>query len=140
QAVMNHVVADIDGGSKTDGIRTAMALDDNAVQAEKHAAIDLARIHLFTQHVEGALCENITNLGEEAAGDRLTQQRADLAGGAFGRLQRDIAGETFGHHDIHRALADIVTLNETAIIDGAEICLADQPSGLANLFLTLHLL
>ena len=39
-------------------IGAAMALDDDAVQPEEHAAIDLARVHLVAQRVEGAARAN----------------------------------------------------------------------------------
>ena len=49
QRVPHHVVADIDRRREALIIRSAMALDDDPVQAEEHATIDLARIHLVAQ-------------------------------------------------------------------------------------------
>ena len=45
----HHVVADLDRAGETFGVRAAMALDDDAVKAEKHAAVDPARVHLLAQ-------------------------------------------------------------------------------------------
>src|SRR6478735_4733561 len=42
EAILGHVVADLDGRRNAFGIGATMALDDNAVQAEEHAAIDAA--------------------------------------------------------------------------------------------------
>ena len=52
QLVMGHVVGDIDGAREAEGVGAAMALDDDAVKAEEHAAIGLARIHLVAKGVE----------------------------------------------------------------------------------------
>jgi hypothetical protein len=42
-----------------------MTFDNNSAEAEENAAIDLIRVHLFTQAVKRALGENIANLGKQ---------------------------------------------------------------------------
>ena len=140
QAVADHVIADLDGGCKALGVRSAMTFYDNAVQSEKHAAIDLARVHLLAHPVEGALGQQIAEPCHPGARHGRAQIIGDLAGGAFGGLQRDIAGKAFGDHHIDGALADIVTFDETEIVDRVEIGLADQAAGLLDLFLALDFL
>ena len=85
-------------------------------KAEEHAAIDLARVHLLAQRVEGAAGEEIADPGHQGAAHRRAQIGGDLPGGAFGGLQRDVAGKALGHDDIDRALADIVAFDEAVIV------------------------
>ena len=94
-----------------------MALDDDAVEPEEHAAIDLARVHLVAQRVEGALGEEVADLGHQRAAHRRAQIGGDLPGGALGGLERDVAGEALGHHHVDRALADVVALDEAVIVE-----------------------
>src|ERR1700712_5980748 len=52
KAILSHVVANIDGCRKSFGVGATMALDDDAVEAKKDPAVDLARVKLFAQHVK----------------------------------------------------------------------------------------
>ncbi len=47
QFVAHHVVAEVDGAGEAFGVGAAVALDDDAVEAEEDAAVRLARIHLL---------------------------------------------------------------------------------------------
>ena len=52
QFVAHHVVTHVDGGGEAFGVGAAMAFDHDAVEAEKDAAIGLARVHLVAQRPE----------------------------------------------------------------------------------------
>src|SRR5690606_20605148 len=104
KAVSHHVIADLHRRAEAFRIRAAMTFDDNSAQAQENAAIDLVRVHLLTQAVEGALGENIADLGKQRTAHGLTQQFRHLARRAFRGFECDIAGETFGHNHVHRAL------------------------------------
>src|SRR5579863_8759031 len=49
QFLTDHVVADLDRAGEALGVRPAMTLDDDAVKAEKNAAVDASRVHLVAQ-------------------------------------------------------------------------------------------
>ena len=70
QPVADHVVAKLDGRRKALVVGAAMALHDDAVQAEEHAAIGLAHVHLLAQPVEGALGEDIADPRHQRAAHR----------------------------------------------------------------------
>src|SRR5690606_27221376 len=91
EAVADHVVADIHRRGEALGIRAAMALDDDAVEAEEHAAVRLARVHLLAHAVEGALGENVAELGEPGTRHSRAQVFGDLPRRAFRRLQGDVS-------------------------------------------------
>ena len=52
QAAARHLVGEAERALEADLVGAAMALDDDAVEAEEHAAIDGARIELAAQRVE----------------------------------------------------------------------------------------
>ena len=54
-SVRGHVVGKIDGTRKAGGVGSTVALDDDAVQAKKNAAIQLARVQLLFQRAKRAL-------------------------------------------------------------------------------------
>ena len=140
QLVARHVVAEVDRRSEAFGIGAAMALDDDAVEAEKHSAVDLAWIHLVLQCRERVAGEQIAELGEQRPAHGVAQIFAKLFGGSFGSFQGDIAGKAFGDHDVHGSLADVVALDEADIVEIAAIRLAQDAAGLAHLLEALDLL
>ena len=126
--------------AKPSSSAAAVAFHDDAIQAEKHAAIGLAHVHLLAQALEGAPGEHITDLGQQGAAHRGAQIFADLAGGALGGLQRDVAGKALGHDHVDRAFADVVALDEAAIVERFQIGFAQKEPGLLDLLLALDLL
>ncbi len=140
QLVARHVVAEVDRRGEAFGIGAAMALDDDAVEAEKYAAVDLAWIHLVLQCRERVAGEQIAELGEQRPAHGVAQIFAKLFGGSFGSFQGDIAGKALGDHDVHGSLADVVALDEADIIEVGALRLAQDAAGLAHLLETLDLL
>ena len=63
QFVAHHVVAEIDRRGEALGVGAAVALDDDAVEAEEDAAIRLARVHLVAQHAEGVARQQVADAG-----------------------------------------------------------------------------
>ena len=94
-----------------------MALDDDAIEPEEHAAIDFARIHLVLQRRERIAREQIADLGEQGPAHRIAQIFGELFGGSFGGFQGDIAGEALGDDDVDGSLADIVAFHEADIVE-----------------------
>ena len=131
--VAHHVVADIDGRGEALGVGAAMALDDDAVEAEEDAAVGFARIHLLAQRLERRARQQIAEPRRPGAVHGAAQILRELARGAFRGLERDIAGEAFGHHHVDRALADIVAFDEAVIVEMREMAIAQNAPGLAHL-------
>ena len=65
QAAFSHVIADIERARKTDRVGAPMAFDDHAIQSQKHPTIDLARIELILESLEGAARKKIAKTGHE---------------------------------------------------------------------------
>ena len=74
QLVAHHVVAEIDRVGEAFGIGAAVALDDDAVEAEEDAAVGLARIHLVAERAEGAARQT----GSRAWPRRCGSSRAEI--------------------------------------------------------------
>ena len=140
QIVAHHVVAEIDRVGEAFGVGAAVALDDDAVEAEEDAAVRLARIHLVAERAECAARQQVAEPGRQRAVHLALEDLAELAGGALGRLERDIAGKAFGHHHVDRPLADVVALDEAGIFDLRPLTFAQDAAGLAHLFEPLDLL
>src|SRR6266481_972010 len=83
EIVMDHLIANLDGGGKALGIGAAMALDHDAVQAQQHAAVGLAGIELVPQLPEGAAGQQIADARKQALFDGIAQEGHDLPGRAF---------------------------------------------------------
>src|SRR4051812_19423724 len=129
---MRHVVGDIDGARDAERVRAPMALDHDAVKAEEDAAVDLARVHLLAQRVEGLPGEEIADLGGPGPGHGAAQVLADLLCRALGGLQGDVAGEALGHNYVHGALAEIIPLDEAVIGEVREVRLAQEAARLLD--------
>src|SRR6266852_5876405 len=117
QLVAHHVIAKIDRRRESFGVRGAMALDHEPIEAEKDPAIDLAWIHLVPYGSERLASEQEPDPGRQGPAHGAAQILSQLFGGSFGSFQGDIAGETFSDHNIHRALADIVAFDEAQIVE-----------------------
>ena len=112
QIVANHIVGQFDRRGETIRIGSAVALHNDPVQPQENATIRAPDIHLFTQAVESALGEDVADPGHQGAAHRGAQITRYLARRSFGRLQGDIAGEALRHHNVDRALADIVAFDK----------------------------
>src|SRR5262245_62348602 len=117
-----------------------MALDDDAVEPEEHAAVRLARIHRRAERMVCAARQEIAELAHQVAAHLALEKVGDLARGALGGLERDIAGKTFGHHHIHGSLANVVALDEANILELRELPRATHLAGLAYLLAPFGLL
>ena len=78
-------------------------------------------------------------VGRQRAGQRLAHIGRHLLGRALGRLQRDIAGKAVDHDHVDDALADLVALDEAAIVD-RQVGLLEPGVRLAHLLDALDLL
>ena len=141
QFVTHHVVTHVDGRGEAFRIGAAVALDDDAVEAEEHAAVGFARIHLVAQHAERRRAPADSRSWTRCdSRDRALEIIGELARGALRRLQRDVAGEAFGHHHVDRALADVVAFDEADVVDMRQRLLAQDAAGLAHRLEPLDLL
>ena len=116
QPAARHLVGEPERALEADLVGAAMALDDDAVEPEEHAAIDVARIELAADGVERPARQHGAQHREEVGLQRIAQIGANLPRRAFGGLERDVAGKAFGDDDVDGALADVVALDE-AVID-----------------------
>src|SRR5208337_5482873 len=121
-----HGIADFYGARRADHVRTAMTLDDHAVKAKKHSAIDIARIHFGLQRREGMTRQKKAKLRHEIMAPRFAEILRHLAGGAFRRLEGDVTGESFGDHDIDRPLANVVAFDKATVVEIRQAALAQQ--------------
>src|SRR6195256_1426967 len=140
QFAAHHVVAQVYGAGETFRVGAAVALDDDAVEAEENAAIRLARIHLLVERAERAARQQVAESPDQRTVHLALEQLAKLAGGALRGLERNVSGKTFGHHHIHRPLADIVALDEAEILELRPLASAQDLPGLADSLEPLHLL
>jgi hypothetical protein len=110
-----QVDADADGVAEALGGRAAVALHDDAVQAQQGAAVDGAGVDLLAHGLERRHGDQRAHLGLDAGGQSLFQQGRDEPGRALGGLERDIAGEAVGDDHVDRALGDVIALDEAVI-------------------------
>ena len=117
---------------KTLGIGAAVALDDDAVEAEKNTAIRLARIHALAQFPKRRARKKVADPRTQRPRHRALEIFGHLPGGAFGRLERNVAGKAFGDDDVDRAFADVVAFDEAVIIEARQFLLAQDGGRLAH--------
>src|SRR3984885_884472 len=134
QFLADHVVADLDRAGEALGVRPAMTLDDDAVKAEKNAAVDASRVHLVAQGAKRVAGEPISQPRSPRLAYRVAHVLAELLGGSFGGFQRDIAGEAFDYDHIDRALAQIVALDETVVAEVRQFSFPERAAGGLHLF------
>lgn len=115
-----------------------MAFHHGAIEAEEHAAIGRARVHLGAQHLEGAACDGRAQHRDPRALERRLQIIGDEARGPFGGFERDVAREAVGHHDIDRAGADVVALDEALELN-RQVRVAQHLGGELDVLVALHL-
>src|SRR5690606_2452073 len=100
----------IDSTGKSDRIGAAVALDDDAVEADEDAAVHGSRVELLAQCRKGAAGEKIAEPRHQGPRHGVAKVLSDLPGRPLGRLQRNVAAEPLGDDDIHGSLADVVAL------------------------------
>src|SRR5690606_1460060 len=101
-----------DGGLERELVRAAVALQDDAVQADEARAVVAARVHALADRVERRLRDQPLQRAQRAAMKLLLQERADQAGDAFHRLQRDVADEAVRDDDVDLRVKNAVALDE----------------------------
>src|SRR6185295_14669854 len=120
-------------------VGAAVALDGDAVEPQEWATIETPGIHAVLERAQATRGEQ----GADPCGPRTRQRLAHvgrhLPRRTFGGLERHIARETLHDHHIGHALADLVALDETAIVD-LQIGLLEPGVRLAHLLDTLDLL
>ena len=88
------------------GVRTAVADDDGAVDAEEQRAAVLGVVHLLVQAGEGLRAPRRPVLLQ------LPVHHAEHeAGEALHELEHDVPGEPVGHHHVARSLEEVPTLD-----------------------------
>ena len=103
---------------KAQRIGAAMALHDNAVQAQKHPAIVARGSSLLAKRCCSAPAAPIARRsGRTASASGRCAGNARRAWRCLRRLQRDIAGEAVGDDDVDRAVGDVVAFDEAAEFD-----------------------
>src|SRR5215207_9803284 len=58
EAALGHLVREIDGAGKAQGVSPPVTLDRDAIEAEKRAAVGPARVHFLLENAETAGGEN----------------------------------------------------------------------------------
>ena len=99
-----------DGTGKSLGIGAAVALHQDAVQANEQGTVVLARIELGAQRLQGRLGQQVSEPGKDRPAESLAQERGDQPGSALRHLQRHVAREAVGDDHVHGPGADIVAL------------------------------
>src|SRR5690606_17315442 len=105
-----------DGTRKAEGVGAAVTLHRDAVEAEERATVNAPRVDFLLQNAETAARQERPEPGKQRPHHGVLEILADLARRALGGLERDIAGKALHDHDIHLALADLVALDEAAIV------------------------
>ena len=90
----------------------AMALHDQAVEAEEDRAIMVVRIEMVAQQFGRRARDQEADLRADRAGEGALQQVGDEARRALERLQRDIAGKAVGDDHVDVAARQLVALDE----------------------------
>src|SRR5579864_1150901 len=132
QLVAHNAVTNTDCRRETFRIGAAVALDDNAVEAQKHAAVRTPRVDALLQLAKRGAGEQIADARAERAAHGVPDVFTHLPRRAFGGFQSDVAGKAFGDDDIDLAEADIVAFDEADIIEVRQFLLAQHAARLAH--------
>src|SRR5262245_54552816 len=97
-----------------------MALHDDAVQPQEDAAIRFTDVHLLAQPGESPLRKHVADARHQRSAHGSSQILSKLPDGSLRGLQRDIAREALGYHHVDRALADVVALDEAAVLQRSQ--------------------
>src|SRR5262249_7117525 len=97
---------------ESDLVSAAMAFDDDPIEPQHHPAVYLARVQRRAKLLQRGPGQKIAGHRKRAGPEGVLQHARDHPGETLGRLQRDVAGKAIGHHDIDRALADVVALDK----------------------------
>src|SRR6516165_9261721 len=91
--ITDDAVADFDRGGEALGIGAAVAFDDDAVEAEKDAAVGLAWIHALLEFLKRGAREHIAKPDAQRTTHGGPDVFTDLPCGPLRGLERDVAGE-----------------------------------------------
>ena len=140
EVVLRHLARQIDGAGEPFRVGAPMRLDHQPVQPQEDAAIDLARIHLFSHQLEGGVGEEIA----EPRSPRPRHGRAQILGHlprrALRGLQRNVAGKALRDDDVDGASAEVVAFDEAAVFEPGMVHLSQDPARLAHVLDALDLL
>ena len=100
-----------DGETKRMTVGRAVALDDDAAQAQQARAVVAALIDARLNALRTGSRDEPREFGEEVAGELLAQVSGEHLRDALGGLQRHIADEAVADDDVGRALVDIVAFD-----------------------------
>src|SRR5262249_53971992 len=132
KTVPHHFVTKLYRRRETFRIGPAVALDDDAVEPEEHAAVRLARIHFVAQRGERIARQHITEPRAQRSLHGVSQIGAELAGGPFRRLDGDVAGKPFGDDHVRYTRADAGALDEPDIVEARQLSFPQNAPGLAQ--------
>ena len=79
----DQIRRDADGVGEAERVGAAVALHDDAVEAQEHGTVVAARIEPLANQLQGWLRQHVAELGEQGALERLSQELRVKADGAF---------------------------------------------------------
>src|SRR5262245_54732084 len=100
EPTLRHLVREIDGAGKAQGIRAPVTLDRDAVEAKERAPVIAARVHFRLEDAKTARSQQRAQPRNPRACHGGPQILAYLLGGAFRGLQRNVAGKALDHHHV----------------------------------------
>src|SRR6185437_14413704 len=135
-----HVDCHVESAGKAKGIRAAVALDHNAVEAKENSAIRGSGVELAAQRVQRPRSDDAAEAAEQRAAQGGPQIVHDEICRAFRRLQRNVASEAIGHDNINRAVGDVVAFDEAGELDRQRRIVAQNMRGPLHRIVALHVL
>ena len=82
------------------------------------------------QRVEGVAGEQVADAGETRSGPSPARRYSAICRAVPSAVfKRDVAGEPLGDHDIDRALADVVALDEAEIFEARQVGVPQELAG-----------
>ena len=88
-----------------------MALEHQPAQAQQRGAVVAAVIQALLQRRQHRVGADRAQLGQQIAAELLTHELHDHLRQPFAGLEGDVADEAIAHHDVGRALEDVVALD-----------------------------
>ena len=107
-----HIDGQVYRAGEAQPVGAAMAFHHDAVEPQKHAAVDGTRIHFVFQDPKRAAGEQIAKSRKQRPRHCGTDVVADEARGPFGGLQGDVAREARGYDHIDGTLRNVVAFDE----------------------------
>ncbi len=107
------------GARKSETIRAAVAFYHYPGKADHAGAVVSPRVEPGSRSPQDRSRDEPRHLAEERCGKLRPQAIGDQMGSAFHGLQRHIARETIGHNDVDVTREDVVSLDETNVVEPA---------------------